>query len=153
MFLNNSLISKCFSLILGVPKETLHGERRVAITPSVAASLIKKGFTVNVESGAGVEANFKDAGISSHCYDFVKTFKLRRKLLLAMINWVLEFDVWILRNCTLTISDYEISGANVVDKKSAFNTDIVLKVRAPTLKEAGLLRDQVTKRDHLYFLK
>jgi NAD/NADP transhydrogenase alpha subunit len=45
-----------------VPKETLHGERRVAITPSVAASLIKKGFTVNVESGAGVEANFKDAG-------------------------------------------------------------------------------------------
>ena len=80
------MISKCFSLILGVPKETLHGERRVAITPSVAASLIKKGFTVNVESGAGVEANFKDAGISSHYYDFVKTFKLRQKLLLAMIN-------------------------------------------------------------------
>ena len=28
----------------------------------MTALLAKKGFTVNVESGAGVEANFKDVG-------------------------------------------------------------------------------------------
>jgi len=48
---------------LGIPKESWHGERRVAITPQVAATLVKKGFNVNVESGAGIEANFKDAGV------------------------------------------------------------------------------------------
>lgn len=33
---------------------------RVAITPAVTATLVKKGFTVNVESGAGVEARFRN---------------------------------------------------------------------------------------------
>lgn len=30
------------------------------MTPAVAATLIKKGFNVNVESGAGFEAKFRD---------------------------------------------------------------------------------------------
>ena len=51
-------------LALGVPRETWHGERRVSLTPTVAATLVKKGFTVNVESGAGLEANFKDGGLN-----------------------------------------------------------------------------------------
>ncbi|MEZ5446930.1 MAG: Re/Si-specific NAD(P)(+) transhydrogenase subunit alpha [Gammaproteobacteria bacterium] len=45
---------------IGVPKEVYPGERRVATTPEVAEKLIKLGFTVAVESGAGAEANFDD---------------------------------------------------------------------------------------------
>jgi NAD(P) transhydrogenase subunit alpha len=45
---------------IGVPKETFPGERRVATTPDVAGQLIKLGFDVSVESGAGVESNFSD---------------------------------------------------------------------------------------------
>ncbi len=45
---------------LGIPKETLPGEARVAITPEVAASLIKKGLEVRVERGAGESAHFHD---------------------------------------------------------------------------------------------
>lgn len=33
---------------------------RVAITPAVTATLVKKGFTVNIESGAGLEARFRN---------------------------------------------------------------------------------------------
>lgn len=33
---------------------------RVAISPAVTATLVKKGFTVNVESGAGLEARFRN---------------------------------------------------------------------------------------------
>ena len=43
----------------------------------------------------------------------------------------------------LFVPDYESSGAKVVDKKAAFQSDIVLKVRAPTPNETGLFRDQV----------
>jgi NAD(P) transhydrogenase subunit alpha len=46
---------------IGVPKETVAGEKRVATTPDVAAQLIKLGFDVAVESGAGAAANFADA--------------------------------------------------------------------------------------------
>ena len=45
---------------IGVPKETFPGERRVATTPDVAGQLIKLGFDVSVESGAGVESSFSD---------------------------------------------------------------------------------------------
>jgi len=41
--------------------------------------------------------------------------------------------------------EYESVGARLVDKKSAFQSDIVLKVRAPQPKEATLFRDQVPK--------
>ncbi|HET6592624.1 MAG TPA: Re/Si-specific NAD(P)(+) transhydrogenase subunit alpha [Xanthomonadales bacterium] len=46
---------------IGVPRETYAGEKRVATTPEVAAQLIKLGFDVAVESGAGADANFSDA--------------------------------------------------------------------------------------------
>jgi NAD(P) transhydrogenase subunit alpha len=48
-------------LIVGVPKESYPGERRVAIVPAVVDSLAKAGLEVVVESGAGVEAGYPDA--------------------------------------------------------------------------------------------
>src|SRR5512139_2707286 len=45
---------------IGVPKETAPGEKRVATVPDVVAKLIKLGFSVAVESGAGDAANFAD---------------------------------------------------------------------------------------------
>jgi NAD(P) transhydrogenase subunit alpha len=48
------------SLTIGVPKETFAGEKRVATVPDVVEKLIKLGFSVMVESGAGAGANFDD---------------------------------------------------------------------------------------------
>ena len=47
-------------MIIGVPKESLSGETRVAATPQTVAQLIKLGFEVVVETGAGNAANFND---------------------------------------------------------------------------------------------
>jgi NAD(P) transhydrogenase subunit alpha len=46
---------------IGVPKEIHTGEQRVATTPDVAAQLIKLGFDVAVETGAGSAANYSDS--------------------------------------------------------------------------------------------
>lgn len=48
-------------MIVGVPKESYPGERRVALVPVVIASLAKAGLEVVVESGAGIEAGYPDA--------------------------------------------------------------------------------------------
>ena len=48
------------SQVIGVPRETFAGEKRVATVPEVVEKLIKLGFAVNVESGAGDAANFSD---------------------------------------------------------------------------------------------
>lgn len=45
---------------IGVPGETYPGEQRVATTPEVAAQLIKLGFDVSVQSGAGAAASYSD---------------------------------------------------------------------------------------------
>merc|ERR1719507_2908123 len=94
-------------LNIGVPKETWTNEKRVAITPAATAMLVKKGFTVNVESGAGLLSKFRD-------------------------------------------DDFAASGANIVNKNDAFKQDIVLKLRQPSIAEAGLFRDQGTLYSFLY---
>jgi len=48
------------SQLIGVPRETAAGEKRVATVPEVVEKLIKLGFRVAVESGAGDPANFSD---------------------------------------------------------------------------------------------
>ncbi|MCB1997119.1 MAG: NAD(P)(+) transhydrogenase (Re/Si-specific) subunit alpha, partial [Rhodoferax sp.] len=47
-------------LRIGVPLETTPGEKRVATVPDVVAKLIKLGFSVGVQSGAGAAANCDD---------------------------------------------------------------------------------------------
>ncbi len=49
------------SQVIGVPRETAAGEKRVATVPEVVEKLIKLGFAVAVESGAGEASNFSDA--------------------------------------------------------------------------------------------
>jgi NAD(P) transhydrogenase subunit alpha len=46
--------------VIGVPKETAAGEKRVATVPEIVEKLIKLGFKVIVQSGAGEYANFSD---------------------------------------------------------------------------------------------
>ncbi len=45
---------------IGIPQEIHAGERRVATTPEVATKLIKLGFTVALQKGAGVAADLSD---------------------------------------------------------------------------------------------
>ena len=48
-------------MIVGVPRETFPGERRVALVPVVVPNLTKTGFDVLVEAGAGAGAGYPDA--------------------------------------------------------------------------------------------
>ena len=48
-------------MIVGVPRETFPGERRVALVPTVIPNLSKVGIEVVIEAGAGVKAGFPDA--------------------------------------------------------------------------------------------
>lgn len=92
---------------VGVPKEIWKNERRVALTPAAAAVLVKKGFTVNIEDGAGLESRFRN-------------------------------------------EDYASAGAKVVDKNTAFHSDLVLKVRQPTTDEVGQFKEGGTLISFLY---
>ncbi len=87
------------SLTIGVPRETFAGEKRVATVPDVVAKLVKLGFAVRVESGAGAGANFDDEA-------------------------------------------YRAAGASIAASAAELMTDsdMVFRVRPPTLDEVALMR-------------
>ncbi len=48
-------------MIVGVAKESFPRERRVALVPAVVPALVKAGFEVLVEAGAGTSAGYRDS--------------------------------------------------------------------------------------------
>lgn len=97
----------CSELAIGVPTENLPGENRVAISPTAVKLLTKKGFTVNVEKGAGHHANFLD-------------------------------------------SDYVAEGANIVSHTDAMESDIVFKVREPSVADISEMKQGATSFSFFY---
>src|SRR6476619_5433490 len=59
--------------LIAVPRETAAGEKRVATVPEVVEKLIKLGFRVAVETGAGDAANFSDETYRAAGADVVST--------------------------------------------------------------------------------
>ena len=88
-------------MIIGVPRETVEGESRVALVAESARQLIKAGLTVRLETGAGEESGWED-------------------------------------------DDYAAAGVEVVTEPGAVyaDSDLVLKVRAPSPEEAGRLTEK-----------
>ena len=60
---------------IGIPKEVHAGEKRVATTPEVAKQLIKLGYEVAIEAGAGSAAHFSDASYIEAGVTVVKNAK------------------------------------------------------------------------------
>ena len=60
---------------IGIPKEVHAGEKRVATTPDVATQLIKLGYEVTIEAGAGSGAHFSDASYAEAGVTVVKNAK------------------------------------------------------------------------------
>ncbi len=88
---------------IGITKEIFLGERRVATVPEVVEKLIKLGFSVAVESGAGDFANLSD-------------------------------------------DSYRAAGAEIIVGAAALwaASDIVFKVRSPSVEEVGLMHEGQT---------
>ena len=87
---------------IGVPRETHPGERRVALTPPLAAQLVAAKLEVRVESGAGQAAGFPDAG-----YREKGRFKITDQGLPSWAHPVVSGGRLYIRNQT-TLAAYDI---------------------------------------------
>ncbi len=75
------------SLAVGVPKETMPGETRVALTPDVVRKLAKNGFNIIVQQGAGERSSFLDPSYQEAGAEIVpdaKTVYDRAKVILKV---------------------------------------------------------------------
>ena len=60
-------------MIIGTPKETAAGEKRVAMTPDSALQLRKLGYECIIQSGAGANAGFPDSAYRAAGVKVAKT--------------------------------------------------------------------------------
>src|SRR5207253_2710658 len=104
-----------------VPKETVAGEKRVALIPDALAQLIKAGFTILVESGAGQGAYFQDADYEKAggkiVPDAAKLFG--ESNLLVKVNKPSEREIGMLREGSVLISFLYVSGNPEFTKRLA----------------------------------
>jgi H+-translocating NAD(P) transhydrogenase subunit alpha len=74
------------AFVVGVPRETVAGERRVALVPEMVARLVGKGYTLLVETGAGEAARFSDAAYAEAGARLVERAELEPAQLLAVVQ-------------------------------------------------------------------
>ncbi|MFN7684831.1 MAG: Re/Si-specific NAD(P)(+) transhydrogenase subunit alpha [Oligoflexia bacterium] len=72
---------------IGIPKETLPKETRVAMTPEIAKKLVAKKYRIIIESGAGEKAGFSDADFQSAGAEVVRS---RAQVLGADLVWKIQ---------------------------------------------------------------
>lgn len=77
------------ALTVGVPKEHFPLEKRVAASPESVARLVKPGFTVAIESGAGAASNFSDADYQAAGATIVDNVWKDSDIVLKVINCAL----------------------------------------------------------------
>jgi len=73
-------------MIIGIPKESLKGENRVAGSPSSISALIKLGFSVQVQKGAGTQASFTDEQFTNNNAEIVTKQKCWQSDIIFKVN-------------------------------------------------------------------
>ncbi|KAE8745159.1 hypothetical protein FOCC_FOCC008225 [Frankliniella occidentalis] len=121
-------------LSIGVPKEIWSNERRVAVTPAVAAAFIKKGFAVNVEDSAGLGAKFRNEDYASVGANVVDRTKAFGSDIILKVRPPQESELPVLREGSTLISFlYPAQNKSLVDhmskkKINAFAMDCIPRI-------------------------
>ncbi|MFV8758082.1 Re/Si-specific NAD(P)(+) transhydrogenase subunit alpha, partial [Yersinia enterocolitica] len=89
---------------IGVPRERLANEARVAATPKTVEQLLKLGFTVAIESGAGHLASFDDAAYQDAGATITDTTDVWQSDLILKVNAPLEEEIPLMRAGSTLVS-------------------------------------------------
>lgn len=81
---------------IGIPKERLPNETRVAATPKTVEQLLKLGFSVAIESGAGQLASFDDKAFAQAGADIVDGNAIWQSEIILKVNAPEEEEIALL---------------------------------------------------------
>ncbi|ENT7934152.1 Re/Si-specific NAD(P)(+) transhydrogenase subunit alpha [Salmonella enterica] len=89
---------------IGIPKERLPNETRVAATPKTVEQLLKLGFSVAIESGAGQLASFDDKACAQAGADIVDGNAIWQSEIILKVNAPEEEEIALLNPGTTLVS-------------------------------------------------
>jgi alanine dehydrogenase len=117
---------------IGIPKETLYEEKRVALSPAGVDSLVRAGHTVYIETGAGKSSQFTDEEYSTTgaqiVYSAEEAFK--RAELIAKVATLTNEEAEMLQDHQIIFSFFHLA----VGKKNVIENLLKRKITAIALE-------------------
>ncbi|HWQ78694.1 MAG TPA: Re/Si-specific NAD(P)(+) transhydrogenase subunit alpha [Anaerovoracaceae bacterium] len=127
-------------MIIGIPKESIAGETRVAATPNTVKQLKKLGFDVAIESGAGEKASFPDEAYSAAGADVTAGGTVWQSDLIYKINPPGDEEIAKVKDGA-TLASFVYPGLNpdLVQKLSGRKINVLAMDMVPRISRAQAL--------------
>ncbi|PZC50041.1 MAG: NAD(P) transhydrogenase subunit alpha [Chloroflexi bacterium] len=137
---------------VGIPKESLQGEKRVALVPNVVPMLSRLGLDVVVESGAGESAGYSDAEFQGVQAQILKTtaevYSASDIVLKVRASEVGETEISLMKQNHTVIGLFDPLGspqvANLISKTGATSFALELVPRISRAQSMDALTSQAT---------
>ncbi|MCG3721396.1 Re/Si-specific NAD(P)(+) transhydrogenase subunit alpha [Vibrio cincinnatiensis] len=129
---------------IGVPKEILAGETRVAASPSSVEQLVKLGFEVVIESQAGILASFEDSAFQAAGATIADKEQVWNSELILKVNAPVSDDdideISLLKDgATLISFIWPAQQAELMEKLSRKNINVLAMDCVPRISRAQAL--------------
>ena len=125
---------------IGVPKERLANETRVAATPKTVEQLLKLGFTVAVESGAGKLASFDDEAFIQAGAEVVDGAEVWQSPVILKVNAPEESEIALLNPGTTLVSFiWPAQNPALMEKLAARGVTVMAMDSVPRISRAQSL--------------
>ena len=122
---------------IGIPKESLIGETRVAATPNTVVQLIKLGFDVAVETGAGERASFTDELYTAAGADVVHADVVWQSDLIYKVNSPDNEEISRVKDGATVVSFiYPAQNPDLVQQLSKKNINVLAMDMVPRISRA-----------------
>ncbi|MFB5746043.1 Re/Si-specific NAD(P)(+) transhydrogenase subunit alpha [Cedecea sp. P7760] len=125
---------------IGVPRERLTNESRVAATPKTVEQLIKLGFTVAIESDAGKLASFDDEAFERAGASITDSADVWQSDIILKVNAPLENEIELAREgSTLVSFIWPAQNPELLEKLAARNITVMAMDSVPRISRAQSL--------------
>ncbi|WP_087023051.1 Re/Si-specific NAD(P)(+) transhydrogenase subunit alpha [Thaumasiovibrio subtropicus] len=126
---------------IGIPRESLNGETRVAATPATIEQLQKLGFSVVVEGGAGEKASFTDAAFQSAGAEVLSdTAMVWASDIVFRVNAPSDEEIALLQDgATLVSFIWPAQNEELLEKLSQKNINVMAMDSVPRISRAQSL--------------
>lgn len=127
-------------MIIGVPRERLYGEKRVAASPSSVEQLIKLGFEVCIESTAGELASFDDAAYTCAGATICSSQQVWECAIILKVNAPLDEEIALLKEGTTLVSFiWPAQNPALLEKLSSKKINVLAMDAVPRISRAQSL--------------
>ena len=127
-------------MLIGIPKERLPGESRVAATPQTVGQLIKLGFSVTLEHDAGLSASFDDDSYLAAGATLSDTEQVWQSDIVLKVNAPLDDEIALTRaGSTLVSFIWPAQNPALLEKLAARQVTVMAMDSVPRISRAQSL--------------